>query len=233
MDNLTQPSTQQVFDPRRLGNQSELCEEDISDIICILQPKSAAALRAVARTADVRPCHVRHAFGSGAPQDIALRFSSPVARQPFGFSFGRNRNEADILISDNSDAGKKISNLHFRIYFNSKSGMLMLEDVSQNGTWVDGVFLCGRANARHATRVITNGSFIDVPAPSADHQVKFMVQTPSRDGFEAEYGAKLKAYLRRTSPGRTAAVLSAAIPTTSFGMKWDGRPDFKVTNMIG
>ena len=232
MDECTQPSTQQVFDPRRLGNQSELCEEDISDIICILQPKSAAALRAVARTAEYRPHHVRHAFGTGAPQDIALRFSSPSARPPFGFSFGRHRSEADVLISDNSEAAKKISNLHFRIYFN-RSAVLMLEDVSQNGTYVDGVFLCGRGKGRHATRVITNGSYINVPAPSVDDEVVFMVQVPSRDGFEREYTTKLEAYLRRTSPGRHASVASAAIPTTSFGMKWDGRPDFKVTNMVG
>jgi serine/threonine protein kinase len=232
MDESTQPSTQQVFDPRRLGNQSELCEEDISDIICILQPKSAAALRAVARTAENRPHHVRHAFGTGAPQDIALRFSSPVARPPFGFSFGRHRSAADVLISDNSEAAKKISNLHFRIYFN-RSAVLMLEDVSQNGTYVDGVFLCGRGKGRHATRVITNGSYINVPAACMDDEVVFVVQVPSRDGFEREYTTKLEAYLRRTSPGRHASVASAAIPTTSFGMKWDGRPDFKVTNMIG
>jgi serine/threonine protein kinase len=235
MDENTQPSTQQVFDPRRLGNQSELCEPDISDIICMLQPRSATALRAVSRTADLRPSHVRQGFGSGAAQDIALRFSSPTIRPSFGFSFGRSRAEADVLISDNSEAAKKISNLHFRIYFN-RNTVLMLEDVSQNGTYVDGVFLCGRekgkGKVRHATRVLGNGSYINVPAASLDDEVVFLVQIPSRDGFEKEYNARLEAYLRRTSPDRHASV-PAAIPTTSFGMKWDGRPDFKVTNMVG
>jgi serine/threonine protein kinase len=233
MDESTQPSTQQVFDPRRLGNQSELCEEDISDIICILQPKSAAAMRAVNRTADYRPQHVRRAFGSGAPQDIALRFGSRSARPSFGFSFGRSLSEADVVIADTSEAAKKISNLHFRIYFHEKSGALMLEDVSQNGTYVDGIFLCGRGRSRDKRRVITNGTHINVKAGSPDDEVIFTVQVPSRDGFEKEYTSKLGAYLRRNSPGGRHAVASAAIPTTSFGMKWDGRPDFKVTNMIG
>src|ERR1700712_3750582 len=58
-DDATQPSTQQMLDPRRMGrNNSGIRETDISDVICILHPASPAAFRVVATTAERAPQHI-------------------------------------------------------------------------------------------------------------------------------------------------------------------------------
>lgn len=62
----TQPSTQQVLDPRRLGrNNSGLNDVDSADVIAILHPTTPSAIKIVEDTAESRPQHVllRNALG--------------------------------------------------------------------------------------------------------------------------------------------------------------------------
>ena len=55
----TQPATQQVLDPRRLGrNNSGLNDCDISDVLVILHPATPTAIKIVEHAAQHRPEHV-------------------------------------------------------------------------------------------------------------------------------------------------------------------------------
>lgn len=114
-EELTQPATQNVVDPRREGkNVSGLAVEDISDVICILTPCSPAAYRLVVETAARAPQHVlqdaEHMIDYEASPnlaeeeketfiidpdtkdnkvgaaDLALRFSSKVVQPRLGSS---------------------------------------------------------------------------------------------------------------------------------------------------
>ena len=58
MEEATQPSTQPFLDPRRLGTNSSLQDQDDADIICILLPTSPAAHTAIQLTADAAPQHI-------------------------------------------------------------------------------------------------------------------------------------------------------------------------------
>lgn len=58
-DDFTQPATQQVLDPRRLGrNNSGLADNEVANVLCILHPSSPAAFRAVESTEQHNPQHV-------------------------------------------------------------------------------------------------------------------------------------------------------------------------------
>ncbi|KAI9838610.1 MAG: hypothetical protein M1819_004924 [Sarea resinae] len=58
-EEATQPSTQPMLDPRRLGlNNSGLSEQDLRDVICVLHPNSVAAHRAIAAAAHSSPQHI-------------------------------------------------------------------------------------------------------------------------------------------------------------------------------
>lgn len=85
---------------------------------------------------------------------LALRFSSQVNDPTMGFKFGRNSN-CDIFIKPNHNKSK-ISGLHFRIFV-TDDGVVMLQDCSTNGTWVDNVIL--RTKQQH---ILTQGSTVEV-----------------------------------------------------------------------
>ena len=280
-DDATQPSTQQMLDPRRMGrNNSGLRETDISDVICILHPASPAAFRVVATTAEQTPQHILQNDGlltfddgdlnnldeqetfllrseaANRAQDLALRFSSRTLRPVFGFCFGRNLKQCDVVF--NVDTVKRVSNLHFRIYIN-RGGVLMLEDVSTNGTLVDGVHLKGRSSGRQpATRMLAGGSILEVPSSKPDESIKFIVRIPSRDRHESEYRRRFDDYMNRITqieedlqrqqwqqaeklnPGQAAptqqrvvATAHPVITSTTFGMKWDGGNTYNVTGFLG
>ena len=161
-------ATQGQFDQRRMGrNGSGLNDADVSDVICILHPTSPAAFRIVSHTArsnhqHVLQNHTMTQFGNGKelessteaetilidpvpenrPVDLALRFSSSVFDPAVGFCFGRNYMKCDINL-DAENKQKRVSNTHFRIFPNSQ-GVLMLEDLSTNGTIVDCNILGGK-----------------------------------------------------------------------------------------
>ncbi|KAJ9669266.1 Protein kinase protein rad53 [Coniosporium apollinis] len=216
----TQPSTQQILDPRRLGrNNSGLSESDISDVICILHPCSLAAIRIVRETARLSPQHVLQnnelvsfdyadedpdeketfivdAGKAQKAQDLALRFSSQTLKPFLGFCFGRNSSQCDVVIGLGS--AKRVSNMHFRIFMN-KSGIIMLEDTSTNGTMVEEVVLKGKAAKGPTTRMLQSNVMIQILSPDPDEHIKFVVTIPPRDGHSEEYYRNFAAYMERLS----------------------------------
>jgi serine/threonine protein kinase len=269
-DEATQPSTQQKFDPRRLGrNNSGLSSADISDVICILHPSSPAAFRIVANTAQRKPQHVlqNDTFATfdeegtvdleeqetfvidseivDNAQDLALRFSSETVQPVLGFCFGRNARTCDIVLD--TDSFKRVSNLHFRIFVNPQ-GVLMLEDMSTNGTLVDEKHLRGKNSREPATRMLQAGSIVQIPSVKKEESIKFIVRIPSRGGFEQEYTNNVRKYLNRlrvleeqhqhTRPHMkytsiTQPVEALHVSSNPFGMRWNGGDQYNVVGQLG
>ncbi|KAL2269828.1 hypothetical protein VTJ83DRAFT_2012 [Remersonia thermophila] len=219
-DGDSQPTqaTQPIFDPRRLGLQtSGFSDEDIADIICILLPYSDSARQEVRRIAAETTEHmVRREDVDGLPFDytleddlrnfaalrsdvgdhhIALRFSSELKNPALGFTFGRVPNLCDICLLNGN---RRVSKVHFRIFLN-QWGVLMLEDMSTNGTMVDLVFLRRRdQNGAETRRTLESGSRIRIPINQGAGDVEFLVRIPNREGEGAEaYKRNLDAYLAR------------------------------------
>lgn len=225
-EEATQPATQPFFDPRRIGrNNSGLTAKDESDVICILHPASTAALRAVALVAKTSPQHILQNEGlevnmveddddddqklifddDGETRDIALRMSSRVREPHLGFCFGRHALKCDFILDDLTDT-KHVSNVHFRIYVN-KDGILMLHDVSTNGTFVDEVLL--KDKDPDATvdkrRMLAQGSIIKLVNSHKEEEYKFIVRIPARDGDRGAYARKLSAYLAAVAQAEISA----------------------------
>lgn len=227
-EEATQPATQPFFDPRRIGrNNSGLTAEDESDVICILHPTSTAALTAVALVAKTSPQHILRNEGlevnmeekvkdneqkpkveaDGATGDIALRMSSRVKELHLGFCFGRNPLKCDIILNDLT-VQKRVSNQHFRIYVN-QDGILMLHDMSTNGTVVDDVVLMGRSEdpEMDKRRMLGPGSIIELVTHHEKDKFKFVVRIPARDGNRGAYARKLSAYLAAVAQAELDAAL--------------------------
>ncbi len=272
---LTQ-NPQGAVDPRRVGrNNSGLSHEDISDVICILHPCSPAAFKIVATTAERTPLNVlqNHGFdhyqdsltqseleeqetfilGPDAPHqamDLALRFSTQTRNPRDGFVFGRNPSACDIVLA--TDTYKRVSNVHFSIFVNN-AGVLMLRDMSTNGTIVDEVVLKGKNTLHSQTRMLNAGSIIQILSPKPEEIVKFIVRTPSREGHLVEYNARFQAYMDRLAADEARANrhnmltrrAAAALPTPSshsiraplvqnqYGMHWSGGDKYNVVGLIG
>ncbi|KAF2436668.1 Pkinase-domain-containing protein [Tothia fuscella] len=275
-DDATQPATQQVLDPRRIGrNNSGLNDSDVSDVICILHPSSLAAFKIVSNTADHSPQHVLQSDSlatfdeehldpqdleeqdtfvlnddaSRNVQDLALRMSSTTVSPILGFCFGRNARSCDIVID--VDSVKRVSNLHFRIFINPQ-GVLMLEDMSTNGTLVDDKHLKGKNARSPATRMLTSGSIIQIPSTKAEESVKFIVRIPSRAGHTPEFSRNVHAYLNRMAlaeklhyeqaqrhgqfvqPHSYLYLRTAPMPPPNpHGMNWDGGEEYNVVGLLG
>ncbi|GAB7364498.1 hypothetical protein MBLNU230_g5308t1 [Neophaeotheca triangularis] len=275
-DEATQP-TQNALDPRRMGrNNSGLSEDDISDVICILHPCSLGAYNIVARTADRSPQNVLQDLGNqewddgltqqdveeqetfiitgenagkGTDLDLALRFSARAKNPAMGFIFGRNPAQCDIVLD--TDTIKRVSNMHFRIFI-TEQGVLMLHDISTNGTVVDGYLLRGKTAQGAQTRMLIAGSIIQILSPQKDELVKFIVRIPSREGYTEEYELKFNNYMHRVESAvrqteqqgqRTAErfthrrthVGSVKVPLVQnqFGMHWSGGEQYNVVGQIG
>ncbi len=216
-EEATQPATQPFFDPRRIGrNNSGLTADDEADVICILHPASTAAFRAVALVARTSPQHILQNDGlevnmeededdpddqqlnfddDGTTRDIALRMSSRVREPRLGFCFGRHAVKCDFILEDLGNQ-KRVSNVHFRIYVN-KDGILMLADMSTNGTSVDDNVLKGKTLDPDfdKTRMLAPGSIIQLVTSPQDEEFKFIVRIPARDGDRGAYTRNLTAYL--------------------------------------
>ncbi|KAL3497129.1 kinase-like domain-containing protein [Aspergillus germanicus] len=237
----TQESTQPCTDPRRGGlNNSGLEGQDLEDVICILHPSSPAALEAVAATAHVAPWHIlQQDMVHGGSLDIALRLSSKVKDSNMGFCFGRTLGRSDILLAADSTS-RRISNTHFRIYLTEQS-ILMLEDMSTNGTIVDDFRL--RKREKDNSRMLVHGSVIQVVnGENSKDEVKFVVRVPSRDGHSDTFNKNLEEYIddhvQEKPPG--AVRPARRLPSThslqswnTFGMHWSGGPTYNVTGQIG
>ncbi|KAI9720729.1 MAG: hypothetical protein M1828_005520 [Chrysothrix sp. TS-e1954] len=206
------------LDARRLGrNNSGLTDSDVSDVLCILHPSSQASHAIVQNTARLNPQHVLQqryadsnldsiaptqsfqAFDVAQAQDIALRFSSHVCDPTIGFCFGRNVSKCDVNLDPSNDQ-RRVSNTHFRIFIN-RQGVLMIEDMSTNGTVVDMVTLGGKRNLRSAprTQILENGSVVEILAPVPNEIIRFFVRIPPRDDHKEAYMAKYQAYMQHVA----------------------------------
>jgi hypothetical protein len=222
----TQPATQPVLDPRRIGrDNSGLDEEDVADILCILTPGSTTAFNIVEKTAKRTPEHAlfsnpynsfddqvtnieeqetiivnRHNVGSShtyAGADLALRMSSRLIDPSLGFVFGRNWKASDIVFSQ--DSGKRTSNQHFRIFLNSDA-ILMIEDMSTNGLAVDNLYLrCRDPNSPKACMLGPN-SIICISNSVDTELIKFSVRIPSRVSHLDRYEENVRDFLTRCTP---------------------------------
>ena len=271
-------NTQGVVDPRRMGrNNSGLSEADIADVMCILHPCSPAAFKIVASTADRTPQNVLqndglHRFeddltpseleeqetfilptNTSAHQvkDLALRFSGQVKSPQVGFVFGRNPDQCDIVLS--TDTCKRVSNTHFSIFIN-ESGIILLRDMSTNGTIVDDVVLKGKGQGGGQTRMLSSGSIVQILSPRFEEQVKFIVRIPNREGHLDDYQANFDAHLRKkrlataqnqergllgrrptaADPiAQKGASLSGQLMHNTHGMQWSGGDSYNVVGLIG
>lgn len=273
-------ATQPTQDPRRIGrNNSGLADEDISDVLCILHPCSPAAFRIVAHTAQRSPQNVLQtnsfddyddevsqavleeqetfilgSSSSAQAMDLALRFSARVIRPHMGFVFGRNAAACDVVLD--TDTVKRVSNFHFRIFVN-ESGVLMLADMSTNGTIVDDVVLRSKQQSGTQTRMLNGGSIIQILSPKPEEIIKFIVRIPNREGHIGEFQAKFQDYMRRVAVAEANARRQedqatqvahrlrpaqdvtqtgvAKLPITSnyFGMHWSGGEKYNVVGQIG
>ncbi|KAL1838303.1 hypothetical protein VTJ49DRAFT_2815 [Mycothermus thermophilus] len=218
-DSQPTQATQPVFDPRRLGQQtSGFSDEDIADIICLLLPYSEPARQEVRRIAAETTEHmVGREDVDGLPLDytleddsrnfaglcsdvgehhIALRFSSEVKDPSLGFTFGRHAQLCDICLRN--DPNRRLSKIHFRIYLN-QWGVLMLEDMSTNGTVVDDVLLWRKDDKGAETRrTLESGSKIKILMHERAGDFVFLVRIPNREGECAEaFKRNLDAYLAK------------------------------------
>lgn len=243
----TQQATQPFEDPRRRGKTlSNMSDDDISDVICLLHPNSPAAFQAVQATILTAPEHILQnedldgvteedlLFNSALqqPREIALRMSSTVHYPKDGFRFGRNPTLCDVLLTgDQHD--KLISNIHFKIFVNSQ-GSLMLQDLSTNGTILDDEHLKakdrrGLPMPKPAMRALKNGAIICVLGGPNKTEIKFVVRIPSRGDHEDQYEDKLRQYL--SVRGKVANF--ASMRENMYGNHWNGGSMYNFTGLLG
>ncbi|RMZ85079.1 hypothetical protein DV738_g55, partial [Chaetothyriales sp. CBS 135597] len=240
----TQRATQEVEDPQRVRKAlSDISSEDLSDVICILHPQTAAAISAIPATMLANPQHILQNHDlQGITQhdllqprfrevhDIALRISSAVKCPADGFVFGRNPQQCDVALTENPADGL-ISQRHFRIYVNNQ-GSLMIEDLSTNGTFVDSDMLKAKAKrATHlpSTSVLKNGTLISVISGPSRVEVKFQVRIPQRGENEDAYEERLRKYLER----RGAVANFASMRENPYGNVWNGGSIYSFIGFLG
>lgn len=142
----------------------------------------------------------------GHPSDIALRLSSKLKDPHRGFVFGRLQSRCDILLP--SKAETNISGVHFRIFVNEE-GLTILENISRNGTLVDGHFLAAKSKdpSVRSTRMIIRGSLIEVFCDQQQTSIRFVIGVPERRCLQDKWEQKLAEYvnyLKQTEHGETA-----------------------------
>lgn len=254
-------------------NNSGLSAEDVADVMCILHPTTIAAFKLVTETAQRAPEHILQNASLGTPSmaeeqetfvlndsssnqalDLALRFSTRTIQPALGFVFGRNGDLCDIAV--NGDVHKRVSNVHFAVYMND-SGVLMLKDMSTNGTMVDDVLLKGKSDHHPKTRMLSHGSIVAIISYNNDEVLKFIVRLPSRDGFQAQYEAQYRRYMARQSeaevryrqrngddlllnpkfapahPRQQHMSVKAPMIQNQYGMHWSGGDKYNVVGQIG
>ena len=148
-------------------------------------------------------------------RDIALRMSSRIHNPCLGFVFGRNPQRCDLIISN--DSSIKLSNCHFRIFVN-RHGVLMLEDTSMNGTFVDNVLLkrgqdgSDKRTANACARTLNAGAIIELPILSQPREetIRFIVRFPTRDQAQEQYSQNIAAYLDYIQQAKRQLQIAAA-----------------------
>lgn len=203
--NLCDTATQNVLDPRRLGKQnSGFSDADIADIVCLLLPYSDGARAELREMALRTSLHMVEADEAAHPElqaaeglshmpqlvgehAIVLRLSAQCKDPLLGFTFGRNQSRCDIYFDN--DPLRRLSNIHFRIFYN-EYGSLMVEDSSMNGTVVDGLALKAKSRPGEKKlsrqRTLVPGSQIRILMAHRDDDLLFVVQIPRREGEHEE-----------------------------------------------
>lgn len=230
---LTLPlATQLVMDPRRLGEyDSDLSDEDQGDVLCIFHPASLSALHVASRIAETAPEHtisraeiplrirgvepgqqivspdtMTLAENGLVTRDLALRLSANLKDPLAGYTFGRNEQRCDFVINyATTDGAKRISNIHFRVWL-TEAGVIMLEDQSTNGTWVEGKHLRSKnkENGGMFRHTLTHGTLIKLQMiPGQDDDIQFVVRIPKREGpFDEIYDKNVAEYFARLVKAR-------------------------------
>lgn len=137
---------------------------------------------------------------------IVLRLSAQCKDPLLGFTFGRNQSRCDIYFGN--DPLRRLSNIHFRIFYN-EYGSLMIEDSSMNGTVVDGLALRGKPKPGDKKlsrqRTLVPGSQVQILMAHRDDDLHFVVQIPRREGdYEEAFRKNLTrhmAYLKALRAG--------------------------------
>ncbi|KAL6836583.1 hypothetical protein J3E69DRAFT_32659 [Trichoderma sp. SZMC 28015] len=184
---------------------------DITDIICVLYPHSEIAGNEAQQLAmngspyiiakkdlEDHPSFFQTDTTSNGDYAILLRLSSQTKIPAAGFAFGRHLIKCDIAFVN--DPGRRISNMHFRIYVN-EYGMVMIEDVSTNGTFINKNLLNSHnksSNKRPVSQVLSSGDIICLRLPEDMNDISFRVEIPYRDDEEEEaYAHRVEEYLAR------------------------------------
>jgi hypothetical protein len=156
--------------------------EELADTCCVLHAASLPALQATVliheETSQNRINTDSELATIGFYSNIKLRLSANLKGHNGGFYFGRNKQLCDFVIGEH----KRISKIHFKISVN-QYGILMLEDLSKNGTSVDGFLLCGndKENSNNNIRILKQGSLIVLAMIPPDEDYRFVVGIPQRD----------------------------------------------------
>ncbi|KAF8472538.1 hypothetical protein BDZ91DRAFT_437327 [Kalaharituber pfeilii] len=189
--------------------------DDTTGVLCTLFPTTAAARATVTRLMHTNRdfVFIQHASTPLVPNisavttsdeqlendlvpevapetlSIALRFQPGPKDATKGFCLGRNYLRCDVVLGD-AQTSRRVSNIHFRIFVNDQH-VLMLEDCSTNGTFVDGTFLGPRGHNNHGktpehlrptARQLINGSEIHILKGPRETEIRFMVRIPKSDG---------------------------------------------------
>lgn len=156
--------------------------------------------------------------GDGRSLDIALRLSSRLKDPCLGFAFGRGPLKADLIIAASEEYC--ISTRHFRIYVKS-SGVVMLEDTSTNGTFVDDIILRAdtvRFPRAERRRMLHHGSVIkvvlDYKNTNLEDSIRFIVKFPSRDRVGDRWHKNLHDYLEYISQAERQQAVRAETSQT-------------------
>lgn len=255
--------TQRILDPRRVGqNGSGLPARELTDILLLLHPVTPAATRIVANAAKTAPQHVlfRDLFESYAhisenveeqetiiigengervvnptwtATDLALRLSSidTLKSKALGFVFGRNVATSDIVFGQ--DSGRRISNKHFRVFLN-ENGIVMLQDISTNGTMVDNVLLLSKANQVNTARMLAHGSTITITHPDPAEIVEFIVKVPSRGRLQALFDDAQHEFLSNCGAANGQGEAARPLVKRAYRatMKWDGGDNYKILGLL-
>ena len=157
-----------------------------------------------------------------------------------GFTFGRSGTHSDIVLVEDSKE-RQLSNVHFRIFLNN-DGILMLQDVSTNGTLIDRIHLkCGKSKKVAPlvgdTRMIHQNAMITVVARN-ETEIKFMVRSPPRGDHLQSYIDNAQQWIAKCTgqahvPGRSGFLAASSMSENTYGMHWNGGSEYNVTGHLG
>lgn len=197
VDRLSKVSPQHILQNRNLLSTDDEVGESIlenDDGLGFLTDQN------VNNKLDNKTRHQGSSRNNGQPMDIALRLSSRLKNPCLGFTFGRMAKKCDIVLSTDDGHEMNVSGMHFRISIN-KSGVLMLDDTSTNGTHVDTKVLRGghRVPGAEPRRMIAGGSIIELMLATENRKatgvLKFIVSVPTRNRAGEKWAENLETYL--------------------------------------